>query len=126
MSASDEGSKVNLTDDSETVEEKLKAAYCPMGETEDNGVLEYLEYLVFPILDERGESFEIERPEEYGGDLVYEHYDDLEADFVSGELHPQDLKNAAGSYVSSVIDPIRGRFADRPDLLAEAYPEKYD
>ena len=126
MSASDEGSKVNLTDDPDTVAEKLQGAYCPQGEVENNGVLEYLEYLVFPILDERGESFEIERPEEYGGDLVYERYDDLEADFVSEELHPQDLKNAAGGYVSSVIDPIRGRFADRPDLLAEAYPEKYD
>ena len=126
MSASDEGSKVNLTDDPDTVAEKLQGAYCPQGEVENNGVLEYLEYLVFPILDERGESFEIERPEEYGGDLVYERYDDLKADFVSEELHPQDLKNAAGGYVSSVIDPIRGRFADRPDLLAEAYPEKYD
>ena len=126
MSASDEGSKVNLTDDPDTVAKKLQGAYCPQGEVENNGVLEYLEHLVFPILDERGESFEIERPEEYGGDLVYERYDDLEADFVSEELHPQDLKNAAGGYVSSVIDPIRGRFADRPDLLAEAYPEKYD
>ena len=126
MSASDEGSKVNLTDNPDTVAKKLQGAYCPQGEVENNGVLEYLEHLVFPILDERGESFEIERPEEYGGDLVYEHYNDLEADFVSGELHPQDLKNAASSYVSSVIDPVRRRFADRPDLLAEAYPEKYD
>ena len=126
MSASDEGSKVNLTDDPDTVAEKLQGAYCPQGEVENNGVLEYLEYLVFPILDERGESFEIERPEEYGGDLVYERYDDLEADFVSGELHPQDLKNAAAESISSVIDPVRERFDERPDLLAEAYPEKYD
>ena len=126
MSASEASSKVNLTDDSDTVAEKLQGAYCPQGETEDNGVLEYLEYLVFPILDERGEPFEIERPEEYGGDLVYERYDDLEADFVSGELHPQDLKNAAAESISSVIDPVRERFDERPDLLAEAYPEKYD
>ena len=124
MSASDATSKVNLTDDSNTVAEKLQGAYCPQGEVEDNGVLEYLEYLVFPILDERGEPFEIERPDEYGGDLVYENYDDLEDDFVSGELHPQDLKNAAAGYVSSVIDPVRERIdADR---LAAAYPGKYD
>ena len=124
MSASDATSKVNLTDDSNTVAEKLQGAYCPQGEVEDNGVLEYLDYLVFPILDERGEPFEIERPDEYGGDLVYENYDDLEDDFVSGELHPQDLKNAAAGYVSSVIDPVRERIdADR---LAAAYPGKYD
>ena len=126
MSASDATSKVNLTDDSDTVAEKLQGAYCPQGEVEGNGVLEYLELLVFPVLAERGESFEVERPEEYGGDLVYESYDDLEADFVSGELHPQDLKNAAAGYISTVIDPVRKRFEARPDLLAEAYPEKYN
>jgi tyrosyl-tRNA synthetase len=126
MSASDEASKVNLTDDRETVVEKLREAYCPAGEREDNGVLEYLEYLVFPVLDERGEDFHIERPDEYGGDLTYGTYADLEADFVEGELHPADLKPAAGAYISEVIAPVRDRLADRPELLAEAYPEKYD
>ncbi|PSP45121.1 tyrosine--tRNA ligase [Halobacteriales archaeon QH_6_66_25] len=125
MSASDEGSKVNLTDDPGTVAEKLDDAYCPMGETEDNGVLEYLELLVFPILDERGESFVVERPEQYGGDLVYDSYGDLEAEFVSEELHPADLKPAAAEYISSVIDPVRERLTAQPDLLAEAYPESY-
>ncbi|WP_435076065.1 tyrosine--tRNA ligase [Halococcus sp. AFM35] len=124
MSASDATSKVNLTDDPETVAEKLQGAYCPQGEVTDNGVLEYLEYLVFPIFDERGESFVVERPDEYGGDLVYESYDELEDDFVSEELHPQDLKNAAAESISAVIDPIRERLDVQ--LLAEAYPEKYD
>jgi tyrosyl-tRNA synthetase len=125
MSASDERSKINLTDDPETVAEKIEAAYCPMGETEDNGVLEYIEQLVFPILGERGEPFVVERPAEYGGDLVYETYDDLEADFVSEELHPADLKPAAAAYISSVIDPVRERLTAQPALLAEAYPETY-
>jgi len=126
MSASDDASKVNLTDDEATVVEKLEGAYCPAGEREDNGVLEYLEYLVFPVLDERGEAFEIERPEEYGGDLTYDTYADLEADFLSGELHPADLKPAAGAYISEVVAPVRDRLADQPELLAEAYPETYD
>ena len=125
MSASDETSKVNLNDSPEAVQEKIDAAYCPMGEVEDNGVLEYVRYLVFPVLDDRGESFVVERPEEYGGDLTYESYDALESDFVSEELHPADLKSAAGEYISEVIDPIRERLNDNPDLLAEAYPDKY-
>jgi len=125
MSASDEASKVNLTDSPGVVEEKIEAAYCPMGETEDNGVLEYVEHLVFPILDERGEPFVVERPAQYGGDLVYEGYETLEADFVSEELHPADLKSAAGEYISSVIDPVRERLTAQPDLLAEAYPDAY-
>ena len=126
MSASDESSKVNLNDSRDEVVEKIEAAYCPAGEREDNGVLEYLEYLVFPILDERGEDLIIERPEEYGGDLTYENYDDLEADFLSGELHPADLKPAAGEAISEIVDPIRERLNDQPELLREAYPETYD
>lgn len=126
MSASDATSKINLTDDPDTVAEKLQDAYCPQGEVTGNGVLEYLQYLVFPILNGRGVPFEIERPEQYGGDLTYETYDDLEADFVAEDLYPQDLKTAAAEYISETIDPIRRRFEDRPELVAQAYPEKYD
>jgi len=126
MSASDESSKVNLTDDREAVVEKLEAAYCPAGEREDNGVLEYLEYLVFPVLDERDEPFVVERPDEYGGDVVYDSYGDLEADFLAEDLHPADLKPAAGAAISEVVAPVRERLESRPELLREAYPEKYD
>jgi tyrosyl-tRNA synthetase len=126
MSASEETSKVALTDDRETVKEKLEDAYCPAGETAGNGVLEYVRYLVFPVLDERGEAFVVERPEQYGGNVVYETYDELEADFLSDELHPQDLKIAAGEYIADVVAPVREALLDRPDLLAEAYPKAYD
>jgi tyrosyl-tRNA synthetase len=125
MSASDPSSKVNLNDGHDAVVEKIEDAYCPMGERENNGVLEYLEYLVFPVLDERGESFVVDRPEEYGGDLVYDEFEELESAFLSEELHPADLKPAAGEYISDVIDPIRQRLDARPDLLVEAYPDKY-
>jgi tyrosyl-tRNA synthetase len=125
MSASDDASKVNLTDSPEEVAEKIGDAYCPMGEVEGNGVLEYVEYLVWPILDERGEPFVVERPEEYGGDLTYDTYEALEADFISEDLHPADLKGAAGEYIADVIAPIRERLTEQDDLLREAYPEKY-
>jgi tyrosyl-tRNA synthetase len=126
MSASEEGSKVNLTDDPAAVGEKIDDAYCPMGEVEDNGVLEYLEHLVFPVLEARGhEEFVVERPEEYGGDLVYGSYGELEADFLSEELHPADLKPAAAAAISEVIAPVRERLADEEELLAEAYPGTY-
>jgi tyrosyl-tRNA synthetase len=126
MSASDDASKVNLNDGPEAVADKINGAYCPQGEVEDNGVLEYLRYLVFPILALDDEPFVVERPEEYGGDIVYERYEELEAEYVDGELHPADLKGAAADYISQVIDPIRTRLDDQPELLAEAYPEKYD
>jgi len=126
MSASDAGSKVNLTDDATEIDEKIQGAYCPQGDVEDNGVLEYLEYLVFPVLDERGQQFTVERPDEYGGTLVYESYGELEADYRSGELHPADLKPSAAAAISAVVDPVRERLTNQPGLLADAYPDRYE
>ena len=125
MSASEAGSKINLTDSDEQVAEKINGAYCPAGETEANGVLEYLRYLVFPVLDERSETFTVERPGEYGGDLEYDSYDALESEFVSGELHPADLKPAAAAAIAEVIDPVRERLRSDPELLESAYPETH-
>jgi len=123
MSASTAASKVNLTDDDETITTKIQEAYCPAGELEDNGVVEYLRYLVFPVFAERDEPFVVERPAEYGGDLTYDEYETLEADYVSGELHPADLKPAAATAIAEVIDPIRSRLRAEPELLEEAYPD---
>ena len=125
MSATEETSKVNLTDSPDAVAEKINGAYCPMGEVEDNGVLEYVRYLVFPVLDERDEAFVVDRPEKFGGDLVYEGYDELEADFVSEDLHPADLKGAAATAISEIIDPVRERLLEQPEVLAAAYPDAY-
>ncbi|PSQ39479.1 tyrosine--tRNA ligase [Halobacteriales archaeon SW_5_70_135] len=125
MSASEADTSIALTDDRDAVLDKMEDAYCPAGEVEDNGVLEYLEYLVFPILEERDRPFRTERPEEYGDDVVYEDYAALEADFLDEALHPLDLKQAAGEYVAEFVAPIRERLTEDPDLLGEAYPEAY-
>ncbi len=125
MSASEAGSKINLTDDDEDVRSKINGAYCPAGEIEGNGVLEYLRFLVFPVFEEREQPFTVERPEKYGGDLEYDEYDPLEADYVSGELHPADLKPAASAAISDVIDPVRTQLLEEPELLESAYPETH-
>ncbi|MFB6147377.1 MAG: tyrosine--tRNA ligase [Candidatus Nanohaloarchaea archaeon] len=125
MSASDEKSKISIHDSRESVGEKIDDAYCPRGEVEDNGVLEYTKYLIFPILDARDENFVVERPEKYGGDLEYTSYDELEEDFVAEELHPQDLKNAVADYIFQAIEPIKERFEGEKELLQQAYPEEY-
>lgn len=126
QSSSDPSSAVLLTDSSTEIDEKIQGAYCPAEETEGNGVLEYLEQLVFPVLEERGDQFVVERPEKYGGDLMYDGYETLEADFVSGALHPADLKPAAATAIDEVVAPVRDRLLDQPDLLAAAYPERHE
>jgi tyrosyl-tRNA synthetase len=125
MSASEADSTIAVTDDAATVREKIDGAYCPAGDREDNGVLEYLEYLVFPVLEREDETLSIERPEEYGGDLHYDAYAPLEADFLEGELHPADLKPAASEAIAELVAPIRERLLDRPAVLADAYPDAW-
>lgn len=126
MSASDSASTITLTDSAEAVSEKIDGAYCPQGEVTDNGVLEYLQYLVFPILEQRSQPLEIERPDEYGGTVRIEDYPSLQAKYTAGDLHPADLKPATADAISSIIAPVRDRLQAQPDLLAAAYPESYD
>lgn len=125
MSASDQKSKISIHDSPEVIEEKINDAFCPQGEVEDNGVLEYTRHLIFPILDLKGEDFLVERPEEYGGDLSYKSYGELADDFVSEELHPQDLKQAVASHLAEILEPVRERFEGEEELLEKAYPEEY-
>lgn len=125
MSASREQSKISIHDNAEAVQQKIREAYCPAGEIEGNGVLEYVRYLVFPVLEQEGRAFEIEREDEYGGDVSYQSYPSLEDDFVSGEVHPQDLKAAAASYITEMVEQVQHVFDGEEDLLRTAYPEEY-
>jgi tyrosyl-tRNA synthetase len=125
MSASDEKSKISIHDEHEVVKEKMQEAYCPQGETEENGVLEYVEYLIMPILEQKDESFTVERPEKYGGPIEYTDYESIENDFVSEDLHPQDLKDSAARQLAEIMRPIRERFKGEEELLERAYPEEW-
>lgn len=124
MSASEKGSKIDLLDDRETIKSKMKGAYCPAGEKENNGVLEHLKYLVLPVLTSNDENFIVERPEKWGGDLVYESYEAVEKDFLSNDLHPLDLKMAVADELYDILKPIRKRFEGKQELLDRAYPEE--
>ena len=125
MSASEQTTSVSLTDTPEAITEKVTDAYCPAGERENNGILEYLEYLVFPVWDQRGRSFALDRPEQYGGPLSYDRYEALEVDFLDGELHPQDLKSATAIALADLLEPVREVILADRSLLEDAYPEQY-
>ncbi len=126
MSASDPKSKIGVLDSDEEIEEKVMDAYCPQGKVDGNSLLGYVKYLMFPIIEDRGTSFDVERPEKYGGDVSYSKYSDLEDDFLSGDLHPQDLKKGACEVMKDIIGPIRERLFQKKDVLKRAYPEELD
>lgn len=122
MSSSEKDSKISIHDSAEEIAEKINGAHIEPEQVEDNGVLEYAESLVFPFLD--GEMV-IERPDQYGGDVSFSSYQELEEAYAGGELHPADLKSGVSDQMDRVISPVREDFEDRQDLMREAYPEEF-
>ncbi|PXY71378.1 tyrosine--tRNA ligase [Candidatus Parvarchaeota archaeon] len=106
MSKSLPGSGISITETKEEIKKILKKAYCPEKEISDNPILQISKLIIFPKLG----KLEISRPEKFGGNKTYNSYSQLESDFSSGKLHPQDLKNSAGESLEKIIAPIRKNF----------------
>jgi len=115
MSKSKPDSMISIHDDSASVKKKISKAFCPEKQIEENPVLEMCRYVVFPEL--KNESFLIERPEKFGGNLEFATYEELEKAFVDS-LHPLDLKNGTANYINKILAPIHEYF--------EKYPKNYN
>jgi len=111
MSKSKPDSMLSIHDDSEAVKKKLNKAFCPEKQIQGNPVLEICKYVIFPDL--KGETFLIERPEKFGGNLKFNSYDELETAFADS-LHPLDLKNATANYVNKILEPVIQYFEKHP------------
>ena len=122
MSSSQPNTKISIHDSPEELQEKMNDAFCPQGEAEDNGVLQYTKVLLFPILERKQRPFIISRPKKYGGTLTYEEYEDLEKDFVEEKIHPLDLKKAVGQTLAAILAPVRNQVSQ--EKISKAYPDK--
>ncbi|RMD58382.1 tyrosine--tRNA ligase [Candidatus Woesearchaeota archaeon] len=122
MSSSEPGSKIALQDDPRTVEKKIMSAYCPEKQIENNGIIAFCKYVIMVQKEDKKETFTIERPEKFGGNAQYSNYSDLEADFKSGKLHPQDLKKAVAKEINKLIEPIHKVLEGKEDIINKAYP----
>ena len=116
MSKSKPYSMLSIHDNPDSVKQKIKKAYCPEKQVDENPILELCKYVIFPEL--KGEAFLIERPEKFGGSLEFETYKELEEAFVKN-LHPLDLKNSTASYVNKILEPVRKYFEKNPKNLDE-------
>ncbi len=104
MSKSRPESAIFITDPDEVVKSKVMNAYCPPRQVEFNPVLEIAKYLIFY---EEPREFVIERPARYGGPISVTTFGELEKLYMSGSLHPLDLKSAVAKYLIDLIKPIR-------------------
>lgn len=123
MSSSEDESKIDLLDSPANVKKKLKKAFCEPGNITDNGVLSFVKHVLFPLF-KPGEGFVVSRSQEFGGDIVYNAYEQLEEAFAKEELHPGDLKTGVEGYINKLLEPIRKKFEEPKlkALIAKAYP----
>ena len=107
MSKSVKGSAVFVNDSEKEIMKSIGSAFCPMGK-EYNPVLDWARHIVFaPQLDS---TLRINRDAKYGGETKYQNYKSLERDFLSGKLHPSDLKRGLGEFVVELLEPFRKEF----------------
>lgn len=120
MSKSVPGSAIFVTDTEDEVRAKIRKAYCPEGVKENNPILEYCRYILFPVLHQ----LEIKRPEKFGDDIAFASYQELERAFIEKQLHPLDLKEAVTQSLNKLLEPIRSHFEQ--DKEARVLKEKVE
>lgn len=113
MSSSKPETIIAIHEDPKSIEQKISKAYCPAGGTENNPILQIFKFFIFA----RNEKVTIERPEEYGGNLEFESYKELEKTFAERKLHPLDLKNACARYLVDYLKPFKEYFEKHPGVL---------
>lgn len=64
MSSSEEDSKIDLLDSAAAVKKKMKKAFCEPGKVDNNGVLAFAKYVLFPLLKPNESKFGKLRKEE--------------------------------------------------------------
>jgi tyrosyl-tRNA synthetase len=103
MSKSNPSSSILIHDDEQEIFHKINKAYCPLGVSKDNPILEIIKYVIFHQYDE----FVVERPSKYGGNLSYYSSDEVKKDYEQNKIHPKDLKMATSRYLNEIIFPVR-------------------
>ena len=109
MSKSDTTGTLLVHDSKKILTKKLSKAYCPL-EREGNPVLDIWQHLLEPALD----NITIERPEKFGGNLEFKSYSNLEKDYLSGSLHPLDLKNGTAAALYQLVKPLQDACSSQP------------
>jgi tyrosyl-tRNA synthetase len=110
MSKSKPETSIFVHDSTDVIAEKINSAYCPPKVVDGNALVEYSRYIIF----RKTKSLRIERPEKYGGPVEYHSYKELETAYVSGTLHPADLKRGVAESLDAIIAPIRAHFVKDP------------
>jgi tyrosyl-tRNA synthetase len=117
MSKSDKHSALFVHDTEEEIREKVRRAFCPPDSAEFNPMLDWVRKLIFA----RDGEFRVERSPQHGGPLRFSSPEEANEAYLSGALHPADLKNGVADWLVGALEPARRAFAqpERRALLEE-------
>ena len=116
MSKSDPTSAIYMHDTYDELKKKINSAYCPSKIEEGNPLLEYCKHIIFKNI----KNMKIERDKKFGGDILFGDYEELIKSYVSGELHPMDLKIGVTNELDKLIEPVR-RYFERNKKAKQLY-----
>ena len=115
MSASIPESHIKVYESEESLRRKIRKAYCPEKQINENPVLQIAQFIIFPLKN----KMKIEREEKFGGDLILNSYKELELLYSKGDIHPLDLKNAVANYLIDIFKKVREYYMENIDMLKE-------
>lgn len=119
MSSSVANSGFGLHENEQNIINKIEGGYMNPDEgIERNPVMQLADLFTF----QQGEGIFVERPEEYGGNVEYGSFEELNEDLESGEMHPADLKPAIGQAIADQLAPAREAYLS-DDAYAETLAE---
>jgi tyrosyl-tRNA synthetase len=106
MSASETNSKIDLLDLPDDIMKKCRKAFTVDGVVENNGVMELLKYVIFEMPGYE-QGLTVCRPEQYGGDILFRSYIELERAYIAKEVSSVDLKESLGNELVKILAPLR-------------------
>lgn len=114
MSKSDPDSAIFMEDTEADVKRKIKKAYCPPEVVEKNPIIDYAVNICI--------AFSGSLPINIKDTGIFEYSDpaELKKDYLSGKIHPSDLKPAVTDAINKILQPVRDHFASgEPKKLLE-------
>ncbi|GJN25751.1 hypothetical protein PR202_gb13620 [Eleusine coracana subsp. coracana] len=118
----DESSAIFMEDDEVKVNQKIKKTFCPPKITEGNPCLEYIKKIVLPWLG----RFDVFRKQANGGDKTYNEMEEIFQDYVSGALHPADVKSNLAKAINLMLQPVRDHLDRNSDTKVLLHTVKSD
>jgi len=114
MSKSNPNSAIFMEDSEKDVIKKINKAFCPEQIVAENPMIDYTKFIVFPAQNNEF-TIDIRNKDDSGKTTkVYKSYEEFEADYISGVVHPSDLKPAVAKSINKLLEPVREHFTNDP------------